>query len=236
MDITNIISAIKMEFDPSGMPGLGEIREAINETIRDLNNGLPLQRVLLTITGGGETIWGDVTANWGDVTIDWGDDDFIHDFSYDSTNYILTIPDSIIKIDDIYIDDVKQIPMAYSRMLNSYSEVEDWVYLTYGEHYNIPANGYTCIGNTIHFNDDVTGVMKVVVYKSYDELDGNTLIVPSYFHQFLISNSVTILGMREKNIIGSLSLKEHITKSEKALIGVRQRLINSEHTDGLDAW
>ena len=239
MKISELRNSIKLEFSPSGMPGKNEINESINESIRDLNSGHILQRVLITITGSDEdNVWGDITAVWGAIEEKWGElADFIEGFTYDSTNYILTIPDSIIKIDDIYIDDVKQIPMSYSRMLNSYSEYEDWVYLTYGVHQNAPSNGYTCIGHTIHFNKDVsTSVMKVVVYKTYNEIKEDKLIVPEFFRQFLISNPIVILGSREEHIITDSAYRRHIIKAGMSLRDLKQRLINVEHTGGLDAY
>ena len=172
----------------------------------------------------------DIEDIWGELA------GFIEGFSYDSTNYILTIPDSIIKIDDLYIDDVKQIPMAYSRMLDNYTEEEDYIWLRYGVHQNIPANGYTSIGNTIHFSKDVsTSVIKVVCYKEYDEIVDDKLIVPSYFKQFLVSNSIVILGTRKKNIMNG-SIERHILKASDSLDGLKQRLVSLEHVAGLDAW
>ena len=247
MKLKTLKNEITIDFLPEGMPGENSIKQAINETVRDLNNDSVLQRLFLTITGT-ETDSNvddikinvdDMDVNVDDMDVNVGDvGDFKSGFEWDSTNLILTIPDNIIKIDDIYLNDVKQVPMAYSRMLNSYTSEEDWTYLTYGVHTGGSAYGYTCVGNTIHFNQDITlGIVKIVVYKEYDELNADgVLSVPDYFKQYIISNSVVILSTRPDMIIGQNALERHILKRDKALLGIQQRQVNQEHTAGLDIY
>jgi len=240
MEINELKNSIKLEFDPRGMPGLGEINEAINETIRSLNRDHNLQRVFITITGtvDEEHKWSDIETKWGEVTEKWKElGGFIEGFGYDATNYILTVPDNIKQIEDLYRNDVKQVPSSYTKTFNTYSEYEDWVYLTYGTHYNVPANAYTCIGNKIYFNDDVSAdVVKIICYKEYDEIKDDKLIVPEFFRQYLISNPIVILGSRPKNIISDRAYSRHILEAEKSLGGLNKRILEREHTAGLDCW
>ena len=242
MDITNIRSAIKVEFDVNGMPGKNEIDEAVNECIRDINNRTPAIKALIKITGDedAEATWGDTTTVWGSATTIWGETGrFINGFSFDSTDYYLTIPDNIISVKQLYINDIAQIPKPYEAMINTESASEDFFYLLYGTRITSERGYFTQYGRKIYFQVDLgaeTSVIKLEVEMEFGKVNEDELEVPTFFTQYLISNCVSILGSRSKNLISETAYMRHYKNAERAFRDILNRETIIEESKNMDIW
>jgi len=245
MNVTNIREAIKLEFDPDGLPVKKEIDEAINECVRNINSRTPAINALITITGTTD----DDASTWNVDNIDINVDDidvnvddmgrFIAEFSFNTTDYYLTIPQSIIALKSIYIDNIEQINKPYEPMINTESGSEDFFYLLYGTRVTADRGNYTQFGRKIYFNKDLsaeTSVIKLSVEMKYDELAGDTLNLPDYCYQYLISNCVRILGKRSKNKISDRAWNESIVEADRFFKVIINNQVSIEQPAEFDIW
>jgi len=245
MDIINIRSAINLEFDPDGLPQKNEIDEAINECVRNINGRTPAIKALITITGdtsGDESAWNvdniDIKVDAIDVNVD-DMGRFIEGFTFNSTEYYLTIPQSIIALKAVYIDDIEQINKPYEVMKNTELGTEDFFYLLYGTRITSDRGYYTQYGRKVYFNKDLsteTSVLKLSVEMKYNELDGDTLNLPDYCYQYLISNCVKILGSRSKNKISEMAHSRHIVEADRFFKVIINNQVSIEQPAELDIW
>lgn len=242
MNISSIRNAIKLEFDIGGMPVKNEIDEAMNECVRNLNNRTPAIKALITITGDDESSWNvdNIDINVDDIDVNVDDmGRFVSGFEFNSTDYYLTIPDNIISVKQLYINDVAQIPKPYESMINTESASEDFFYLLYGTRIVSERGYFTQYGRKIYFQVDLgseTSVIKLEVEMEFDELDGDTLTVPNFYKQYLISNCVSILGSRSKNLISETAYMRHYRNAERAFRDIINREVAIEQSKDFDIF
>jgi len=245
MDVTNIREAIKLEFDANGLPLKNEIDEAINECVRNINGRTPAINAIITITGTTDDdadTWNvdDIDINVDDIDVNVDDmGRFIGGFSFDTDTNCLTIPETIISLKRFFINDIEQIPKPYEKMINTYPPDEDYFYLLYGTRVTADAGYFTQYGNKVYFQKDLSAeesIIKLVVEKEYDELSGNTLELPEYCKQYLISNCIKILGSRTKNIISDRAYSRHLAESDRFFRVILNRQASIEQSKNLDIW
>lgn len=241
MNITDIRESIKMVFNASGVPSINEINEAINECIRNINGRTPAQKALITLTGiNGDWNVDNINLNVDDIEYNVEDmSRFNLGFKFESDGNYLEIPDNIISIKRIYIDDVQQIPKPYDKMMSTFPAEVDYFYQLYGTRIINNAGYFTQIGRKIYFQknlNDESSIMKMEVEMEYDEIKDSYLSVPNYFKQYLISNSIVILGSLDKNHISNAAYQRHIIESERFFNVIINRGIKIEQSPNLDIW
>ena len=130
--------------------GKNEYISCFNTIIRRLNSEAQKPAELITITGTAA----DIIADLDDAIIDMTDligegERFLHDISWDSVNYAVTMPRDYTKILTVYYDDNKMEATTFDR-LKSGSTTEY----------------YSSIGNTIYFNTDLEDASAEIIVRA----------------------------------------------------------------------
>lgn len=245
MLFSNLKPLIEMEFDPKGMPGSKEIEAAVNKVIRKINSRTNAHKILLSITGSalqsGADSWNvddiDIKVNDIDVNVD-DMGRFIEDFSWDSDNYCLTIPESIIHIARIYVDDDLWTPKTYEVMKNT---TPAYIFDFMEDNTTTDENYFTQIQNKIYFYTDLggsseTSEIKILGYMDYPEVSKDEITCPDYCKDYLINEAIVTLASRPKNIISELSFKRFINESAESLRFLMARRNGLEINQNLNIW
>ncbi len=185
LSVTDIRNDVKSRFDLDNPPKNNEIKMQINSIIDMINVECPSRRVLLTATGEG----GDLIEDLDDVLIEDLDDTLIEDmgsftngFSYNATEYKLTIPDSIISVEKIWIDNEE-----WSN--RTYQEVKDTG--------NSSAEIFYHEGRDIYFTKDIQSsgeAIKFQVTMNYAYINDGEIQVPNNYKQLFVSGSIYLLA------------------------------------------
>jgi len=213
--------------------------------VRNINGRTPAIPAIITITGTTDDdadTWNvdDIDINVDDLDVNVDDmGRFIEGFSFNTTDYYLTIPETIISVKELLIDDIAQIPKSYEVMKNNYPSSEDFFFLIFGTRITGDVGYFTQFGNKIYFNKDLsaeTTVIKLIVEMKYSELDEDTLNLPEYCKQYLISNCVKILGSRTKNVISDRAYQRHLIEAERFFSVILNNQVSIEQSKNLDIW
>ncbi len=185
LGIIDIRQDVKSRFDIDNPPKNNEIKMQINSIIDMINVECPSRRVILTATGEGGSLIEDLDT----VLIEELDDTliedmgaFINDFAYDSDEYKLTIPDSIISVEKIWIDN------------------EEWQNRTYKEVKDTGNSGAHIFyheGRDIYFPADIQlsgESIKFQVTMTYAYIADNEIQVPNNYKQLFVSGCIYLLA------------------------------------------
>ena len=193
MDIFNDI-AIELPIQPNLM----EVKTEINKVIHRIEDEVGLWRALITVTIGKETTTTDDTSETTDIEdITTNIEEmgrFADNFIFDSGEKRLRLPDNIVEVNEVYIDD------------------EEWKNVTYEEvkdTNNSSEKIFHQIGKFIFFPKDLnseTTILKLKVKSMYggvSEYDGygvqdQTVSLPPFYRQMLVSGVVMSLTIRQK--------------------------------------
>ena len=185
LNITDIKNEIKSRFDIDNPPKNNEISMQLNSIIDMINVECDSRRVILTASGEG----GDLIEDLDDVLIedlstteieDMGS--FINGFKYDADEYALTIPDSIISVEKIWIDN------------------EEWSNRTYAEVKatgNSSSNIFYHEGRNIYFAKDIQDsgeAIKFQVTMTYAYIADDEIQVPNNYKQLFVSGGIYLLA------------------------------------------
>lgn len=177
-------------------PNLMEIKTEINKVVHRIEDEVGLWRALITVTIGTSSDNIDVTTT--DVNLITTDTDKLGRFSSEYVWYAsekrLRIPDSIVEVNEVYIDN------------------EEWKQVTYAEvkdSNNSSEKIFHQIGKFIYFPVDLateTTTLKIRVKSMYGgvtEYDGygigdQTVNMPPFYRQMLVSGVLMNLTVRQK--------------------------------------
>lgn len=179
-------------------PNLMEVKTEINKVVHRIEDEIGLWRALVTVTVGTHTTTIDDTSDttvFENETTNIGElGRFRDDYVFDSTEKRLRVPDSVVEVKEVYIDD------------------EEWQQVTYKEvkdSNNSSEKIFHQIGKFIFFPVDLstaTTILKLKVKSMYGgvtEYDGYgiedaTVNIPTFYQQMLISGVLINLSIRQK--------------------------------------
>jgi hypothetical protein len=199
MDITKVRDKINIEFE--NHVGANEIDNAINEVIETINRDIGGAVAIITITGISDSDWDEITTDWDSVDTDWDVlGRFTNNFTWDINNERLIIPENIILLKELYVDDEIWENQTYDR-------VKDTTYRTL-HYYNHEQGSYHIYFPTNIADEDV--VIKIKAEYNYSEIENNVIPIPDKYQQMLISGSILALAGRSRNVISDFALQRHI--------------------------
>ena len=179
-------------------PNLMEIKTEINKMIHRIEDEVGLWRALITVNIGTQTTTTDDTSETTDIESITTDIEamgrFTDEFVFDSTEKRLRLPDNIVEVNEVYIDD------------------EEWENVTYEEvkdTNNSSEEIFHQVGKFIYFPKDLsseTTILKLKVKSMYGgvtEYDGygiqdQTVSLPPFYRQMLVSGVIMNLTIRQK--------------------------------------
>ena len=189
--VDDLINEIGMNFiDP---PVRNTIIANINSIIHRINSMVGKKNVLLKITGEGG-YWENITTNWEDITTNWEDLGIVTDgFTYDVTEFKLTIPQNIDKIQNFWVDDYLWIQKSYEVVKTD---------ITYNNvYFQMNNNIYCQVGNDVFFSRDITidsPTIKAQVYQNYPDIKDGYVTLDYDFRSTLVSGAISMLAVMQK--------------------------------------
>jgi len=176
-------------------PNVGIVRTEINKIIRRINDEIGLWKEMVRVAAGTLTTgWQNLDSNNWDAEDDqdwdmWGK--FTHGWDYDATDNILRLADTVVEVEEVYIDDVEWQAVSYEVVKDSDNSTEKI---------------YAQIGRYIYFPFDLStssSICDIRVNMSYSFVEenvssGTSIDLPESYRQMLISGALFSLTSREK--------------------------------------
>ena len=176
-------------------PNVGIVRTEINKIIRRINDEIGLWKEMVRVAAGTLTTgWQNLDTNNWDAEDDqdwdmWGK--FTHGWDYDSTDNILRLADTVVEVEEVYIDDVEWQAVSYEVVKDSDNSTEKI---------------YAQIGRYIYFPLDLATSSKkcdIRVRMNYSFIetaisDSTVIDLPESYRQMLISGCLFALTSRGK--------------------------------------
>jgi len=183
METSVVVSEIRARL--KNPVGKNLVKSEINSIIDIINVELGARRALATITTG-ETMtdWEDATGDWDATDDEWDAATTYSGFSYNETDFILTLSSDTVKVEKIWVDN------------------EEWQHRTYAEvknSDNSDAKYYYFTGRQIHFPADVSSnVIKMQLRLNYAYLTDELITLPNNYKQLLVSGCIYRLTDNEQ--------------------------------------
>jgi len=183
IQIDTLINEISMNFiEP---PLRNTIIASINSVIHRINSLIGKENKMIDISGNG-TNWEDITTNWEDLTTNWEDLGVMVDgFTYDTAENKLTIPITIDKVFDFWVDDEIYYQKTYQEVKNG----------------SILDKSYCQIGSDVYFSGDITDgnpVLKAQVSQNYADIKDDYVTLSYDYQSLLVSGGITMLTSMQK--------------------------------------
>ena len=187
----DIYQDIGMEL-PS-QPNIGIVRAEINKVIRRINDELGLWREMVRVSAGS------ITTGWEDLdTYNWNLEDsqdwdlwgkFMFGWDWDESDYILRLSDTVVEVDEVYLDDELWDNVTYEVLKDTNNSSEKI---------------YAQIGRYLYFPIDLAATTKICdirVKMSYSFvdlaiIDSTVIDLPESYRQMLISGCIMALTSR----------------------------------------
>jgi len=185
MDTDIVISEVRARLE---LPlGKNLVQSQVNSIVDRINVELGGRRALITIVSGEEIVnWEDETGDWDATTTDWDDSSLYNGFSYNTTDYILTLSDDTIKVEKIWVDDEEWQHRTYAEIKETGNSSEEWYYFA---------------GRQIHFPADISEkTVKMQVRLNYAYITDNALTLPNNYKQLLVSGCIYMLSENDQKI------------------------------------
>jgi len=178
-------------------PNLSLVKSEVNKIIHRINDELGMYKALFNVTIGNETkdINQMTSTNIESLTtLIQETGRFSDDFTFDSDNYILRIPDYMEQIYELYVDD------------------ETWEYVPFEavrDASNASQKIYHITGRYIFFPKDLSGITDTVRVKSkirfskVQQMDGYSVLdaqiyLPYHYRMLIVSGVIMNLSIRQK--------------------------------------
>jgi hypothetical protein len=178
MNTVDVINDVRSRF--STVVGVNLIKSQINSIIDRINVEMGSRVALITVISEEGTTFLDTDVSFLDTDVGFLDGNVYDGFSYDSTEYSITLSDAVEKIEKLWVDN------------------EEWLSRTYQE---IKATGnssseiFYSAGRKIYFPSDVSDkVIKLQVRMCYGYLTDEVITLPDNYKQLIVSGCIYMLS------------------------------------------
>ena len=184
MLVDDLVNEIASDF--INRPPESLIKSKINTVIHIINSLIGKRHELLKITGT-EGNWEDLETNWEDLETNWEElGRFTNDFVYNNSEYKLTIPPTIDKVEKLWVDN----ELWRSR---EYAVVKDG---------DLADKIYCQIGSDIFFGGDIgaeTSEVRVLANMNYPDIKDGYVTLDFDFRQTLVSGATMMIALTQKH-------------------------------------
>jgi hypothetical protein len=189
----DIYADIAMELPQQ--PNLAIVRAEINKVIRRVNDEIGLWREMVRVSAGSITTgWEDLdTANWNaEATQDWDLwGKFTQGWDWDDGDNILRLSDTVVEVDEVYVDDEIWEPVTYEEVKDTNNSSEK-IFCQIGRYLYFPLNLAT--------TTDICDIRVKMNYSFVESaiIDSTVIDLPESYRQLLISGCLFSLSNRGK--------------------------------------
>jgi len=178
MNTVDVVNEIRSRFS---IPiGKKLVKSQINSIIDRINVEMGSRVAIITVIGESGTSFLSTTVSFLDTDVGFLDGNVFTGFTYDSTNYVLTISDAVEKVEKLWIDDEEWQARTFQEIKetgNSSSEI------------------FYSAGRYIYFPSDISdNIVKLQVRTNYVYLTDDVITLPDNYKQLIVSGAIYMLS------------------------------------------